>query len=121
MKFCNGCNNMYYIKIDEDKTLLYYCRNCGNIDTDLEQNFKITNTNIVDKNNSYNNFVNDYTRYDNTLPRVKELTCINEQCESHNPDNKKDKNILLIRVNEDEMKYINVCGVCNTIWDSSIK
>ena len=30
MKFCDVCENIYYLKIsDEDKSLLYYCRKCG--------------------------------------------------------------------------------------------
>jgi DNA-directed RNA polymerase subunit M/transcription elongation factor TFIIS len=34
MKFCENCGNMYYIKIDDEKSniLNYYCRKCGNID-----------------------------------------------------------------------------------------
>lgn len=38
MKFCSECNNMYYIKIDYSKAsqLLYYCRNCGHEDNNIE-------------------------------------------------------------------------------------
>jgi DNA-directed RNA polymerase subunit M/transcription elongation factor TFIIS len=38
MKFCSECNNMYYIKIDDndESQLIYYCRNCGHKDNDIE-------------------------------------------------------------------------------------
>ena len=36
MNFCNGCSNMYYLKIESNgesaDKLIYYCRNCGNED-----------------------------------------------------------------------------------------
>ena len=124
MHFCNKCDNMYYIRLsgENNDILTYYCRNCGNQDLNTEQNIKISSTNVLDKNESYNNFVNKYTKYDNTLPRVNELKCPNTECGTNNEeDNDIEKNILLIRVNEDSMKYINLCSTCNTIWDSNIK
>lgn len=38
MKFCSECSNMYYIKIDDNQEsrLIYYCRNCGNTDNNIE-------------------------------------------------------------------------------------
>ena len=44
MKFCTVCDNMYYIRINgeneeeesaEDNSLIYYCRNCGNKETNI--------------------------------------------------------------------------------------
>ncbi len=33
MNFCSNCDNMYYIKLSDDESeLVYYCRNCGNVD-----------------------------------------------------------------------------------------
>ena len=36
MKFCEKCDNMYYLKLQEADSdqLVYYCRNCGYIDND---------------------------------------------------------------------------------------
>ena len=37
MDFCSNCNNMYYIKLENqdcDK-IVYYCRNCGTTDDSL--------------------------------------------------------------------------------------
>ena len=43
MNFCKKCDNMYYMKIDNEgggaaatgSNLKYYCRNCGHEDNDL--------------------------------------------------------------------------------------
>ena len=37
MHFCSQCSNMYYISInpDEPNKLVYYCRNCGNKDSNI--------------------------------------------------------------------------------------
>ena len=37
MDFCSNCDNMYYIKLENDECdkIVYYCRNCGNVDDQL--------------------------------------------------------------------------------------
>lgn len=37
MHFCSNCQNMYYIRInvEDNNNLVYYCRNCGNEDSNL--------------------------------------------------------------------------------------
>lgn len=124
MRFCNKCDNMYYLKIqnDDNTDLVYYCRNCGDENIIDGKATTIMKTVVKGNNDIYVNIVNKYTKYDNTLPRVNELKCPNTECGTNNEeDNDIEKNILLIRVNEDSMKYINLCSTCNTIWDSNIK
>ena len=43
MKFCENCDNMFYIRIDEKNpnNLNYYCRHCGNSESSLEGNLCI--------------------------------------------------------------------------------
>ena len=117
MKFCNGCNNMYFLKINEDK-ISYYCRNCGNEDNTLNQNYVASRDNILSEDTIYSNLINKYTKYDNTIPQVNGIICINADCKSH-----EDKNyiIKLIRNDELNMKYIYLCGVCDHVWKSNIK
>ena len=39
MDFCSECDNMYYIKLnDEENELVYYCRKCGNVDNNQTKN-----------------------------------------------------------------------------------
>jgi DNA-directed RNA polymerase subunit M/transcription elongation factor TFIIS len=32
MHFCTECGNMYYIRLTETNSIVYYCRNCGHED-----------------------------------------------------------------------------------------
>ena len=48
MKFCNKCDNMYYIRVSDDdgNSLTYYCRNCGNEETNIQDNICVSKTNL---------------------------------------------------------------------------
>ena len=64
MKFCTGCNNMYYIQISEDNgnNIIYYCRNCGNKDTTLvEEGVCVLNTQFKKETQNFNHIINKYT------------------------------------------------------------
>ena len=62
MKFCENCGNMYYIKIDDEKSniLNYYCRKCGNIDKNYTQdNICVSKTSLKENNKEINYFINE--------------------------------------------------------------
>jgi DNA-directed RNA polymerase subunit M/transcription elongation factor TFIIS len=80
MHFCPVCSNMYYIRISEDNpnTLEYYCRKCGNKDSELAaQNVCVSNLQLK-KSEESNYNINEYTKYDPTLPRIDSILCPNE-------------------------------------------
>ena len=55
MKFCNKCDNMYYIRVSDDdgNSLTYYCRNCGNEETNIQDNICVSKTNLKRKEDNY--------------------------------------------------------------------
>ena len=57
MHFCNNCNNMYYIKLENEDCdkIIYYCRNCGNSDDSLINTNKCILKNTFSKNDGKNN------------------------------------------------------------------
>ena len=132
MHFCENCGNMYYIELNKDNldTLIYYCRNCGEKNNKLiEQlnNFCVSKTHIIQNTGEYKNVINEYTHLDPTLPRVKfNMDCPNAECnsnmkgtkESKDPDDdaKKPKEIIYLRYNDKNMKYVYLCCVCKTHW-----
>lgn len=121
MDFCNNCNNMYYIKLsDEDSnSIIYYCRNCGNIDNNLLKNKKCILKEDVNKNiNKFDKIINKYTKYDPTLPRINYIKCPNDTCSS-NVDNFDilSREIIYIRYDSINMKYIYLCSHCDYIWN----
>ena len=111
MNFCEQCNNMLYIKKDD---LQYNCRVCGNTNS----------TTKIDKHIYSNQYVNDdiinqylnnpYLLDDPTLPRLKNLKCPNNNCPTILND--EDSDVIFIKYNYLNMKYLYICTKCNTSW-----
>lgn len=117
MHFCTKCSNMYYIRINEDNTnkIVYYCRKCGNEDTTLTlQNICVSKTNYKKHEQSYNHIINKYTKFDPTLPRINTILCPNQDCETNTQN--KDREIIYIRYDEINMKYVYLCSECDLVW-----
>jgi len=121
MHFCDKCENMYYIKISEEKkdALVYYCKKCGNEDTNVnEDNMCVLNTNFKKKDTKYKHIINKYTKFDPTLPRAKNMKCPNEKCKSNSKDMSKKENseIIYMRYDNTNIKYVYLCSICDSTW-----
>ena len=118
MHFCSICKNMYYIRINSDNPnkLVYYCRNCGNEDTSLvTDNVCVSKTQLKKSELSFSHIINKYTKLDPTLPRTNKVLCPFADC----PTNSKDvaREIIYIRYDDVNMKYVNLCSTCYTVWE----
>ena len=81
MHFCTNCHNMYYLKIREDggNTLNYYCRNCGHEDTTLNaEAICVSETQLRRSEQKFTHMINEYTKFDPTLPRINTIKCPNQ-------------------------------------------
>ena len=117
MHFCTQCSNMYYIRInaDDPNKLVYYCRKCGHEDSLLAaENVCVSKTLIKKSEQSFNHIINKYTKYDPTLPRINNILCPNPDC-STNKDGK-EREIIYIRYDDINMKYVYLCCECDTVW-----
>lgn len=118
MKFCVECKNKLYHQLSEKDSnkLSYYCRFCGYKDDSLtEEGVCIMNAQLKQNEQKFNHIINNYTIYDPTLPRLHNLRCPNGQCNS-NEDQHDNPEVLYIRYDNDNMKYIYLCTVCSTRW-----
>lgn len=120
MRFCSECQNMYYIRINAENSnqLIYYCRNCGTEDT-VNDTSSVSVSKISMKNNDqqFSHIINKYTKLDPTLPRINNISCINSECETNHEDAKiEDREVIYIRYDEVNMKYVYLCSTCDTIW-----
>lgn len=120
MNFCDKCENMYYMKINDDEksdkqgTLIYYCRNCGH----EEENVILKNLCISkyeDNGSLKTNKINEYTKYDPTLPHSHTIKCPNERCLSNEKDGAM-SDVIYMRIDDVNMKYMYLCVYCNTNW-----
>ena len=134
MHFCKKCNNMYYLKVSDDSgdKLIYYCRNCGNEDDTLtEDNVCVLDTVIQQNSDRYKQVINEYTKYDPTLPRINSIRCPNQSCSSNTGQLTSDdgsegivdtgREVIYIRYDDTNMKYIYMCVKCNTTWKTDEK
>lgn len=144
MNFCKDCGNLYYIKISEEdeNSLTYYCRKCGNEDETIVSNLEnicVSKSQKIDSDGSYEHIVNSFTKFDPTLPRIYNIKCINESCITNNPkkekkiikdqeeskkDNEGDESdntaeIIYLRYDDKNMKFVYICTHCDTVWKSS--
>ncbi len=116
MKFCVKCDNMYYNSIPDDNPnkLVYYCKNCGHVDDIVAS----TNTLILSKNlsseHSITSKINEYTKFDPTLPRTDKVGCPNDKCPTNVSDEPKE--IIYIRYDDANMKYVYLCTTCDKRW-----
>ena len=120
MHFCSNCSNMYYIRINSDdpNKLVYYCRHCGNEDKLLSvDNLCVSKTQIQKTEQSFNHIINRYTKLDPTLPRINTILCPNPDCETNTKN--KDREIIYIRYDDTNMKYVYLCSTCDTIWQTT--
>jgi DNA-directed RNA polymerase subunit M/transcription elongation factor TFIIS len=120
MHFCVKCDNMYYIGINADDTnkLLYYCRHCGHKDESIaEDGLCVLNTQLKKGEQKFNHIINEYTKLDPTLPRIYSMKCPNSECKTHN-ETEKDKptEIIYMRYDDANMKYLYICAECDTTW-----
>jgi aspartate carbamoyltransferase regulatory subunit len=108
---------MYYIRIDADNTnkLVYYCRKCGNEDSLLaSENVCVSKIQIKKTEQTFSHIINKYTKFDNTLPRINNIQCPNSNCITN--IEKKEREIIFIRYDDINMKYVYLCSDCDTLW-----
>ncbi len=125
MHFCKICDNMYYISIDSKtcNKLIYYCRNCGHEDNNSDasilsnpQNVFITNSVLKKKEQEFGHIIHQYTKLDPTLPRVNNVSCPNDECPTNISPESNPREIIYIRYDDKNMKYVSLCSTCDTVW-----
>ena len=117
MKFCSVCSNMYYINISQEdqNRLEFYCRQCGNTDKNIDMSSISVSKTVIKKNKQkFSHIINEYTKLDPTLPRINTIDCPNQSCSTNTEHTEKE--IIYIRYDDINMKYVYLCYDCETIW-----
>jgi DNA-directed RNA polymerase subunit M/transcription elongation factor TFIIS len=111
---------MYYIKIDNNDSnkLVHYCRNCGDVNKDIVDNYCVSNVNIKKQVKNYDNYINRFTNLDPTLPRIDNVPCPNATCIT-NSDKNVENEVIYIRYDDTSLKYVYLCAHCNYSWKTN--
>lgn len=119
MHFCVKCDNMYYLKLNEDdpNKLIYYCRHCGDEANNLTaEDMCVLKLRVKRNEEKYIHVMNEYTKLDPTLPRIKTLECPNAECRK-----KAESDIIYIRYDDVNIKYVYMCKSCDTTWKTNLQ
>jgi len=115
VEMCEICDNLLYIRSENDVTLVKYCKHCSFSKKDEWQTaIKISQTLYSDDELLYLQYNNIYLRNDHTLPRVKDMTlkCPNNDCTG----NRDDPRTIYVEYNRKQKKYLYCCDYCGTTW-----
>jgi DNA-directed RNA polymerase subunit M/transcription elongation factor TFIIS len=110
---------MYYIQINEENgnNIIYYCRNCGSKDPTLvEEGVCVLTTQFKKDTQNFNHIINKYTKLDPTLPRIYNVKCPNQGCRTNAEQEKVPAEVIYIRYDDVNMKYLYMCTECDTTW-----
>jgi DNA-directed RNA polymerase subunit M/transcription elongation factor TFIIS len=112
--FCQTCK--YYLYLDQDdKTLRRICRNCGY--QEEEKGGLVLEIDLKEKTSEgYKILMNEFTKNDPTLPHVNTIKCPNTDCASNTSG--KEKDVIYIKYDAVNMKFLYICNVCDTQWRS---
>jgi hypothetical protein len=113
---------MYYIGInpDDPNKLTYYCRNCRHVDeTITEEGVCVLNTQLKKGEQKFNHIINKYTKMDPTLPRMYNVLCPNPECVTNTTSEKKPTEVIYVRYDDDNLKYLYICVECDTTWKTN--
>lgn len=107
---------------EDQMTLKYHCPNCNTVKESEEatQNSHLVFFKSYGDHDDETAGMNEYTRYDPTLPTTNAVPCPNEKCPSNDTgDEKMPRNIIYVRHNTVSLKYMYQCRHCNITWKSS--
>jgi DNA-directed RNA polymerase subunit M/transcription elongation factor TFIIS len=120
MKFCDMCHNMLYVgvdTIDDKKKLVHYCKTCGHrVVNESSQSVLVLDDNKVSDVLKYSQYVNKFIKYDPCLPRVNNIECTNTVCSK---PKEADHEVIYIKYDNVNMKYVYYCCHCDFYWTNN--
>lgn len=117
MIFCQLCNNMMFIQIDEDKKhIVYACKNCCHVQ---EQNSIVITSHVSDqvyghknnKNSKSQNKLDESIQHDPTLPITKDVKCETQDCVENG------SKVIYVKTDAVSLKYTYFCKKCKCFWE----
>jgi DNA-directed RNA polymerase subunit M/transcription elongation factor TFIIS len=114
MKFCS-CGFYFYLSGVNENVCRRICRNCGNTE-DEKSGILVSETIVKERTSEAYKLVNEFTRQDPTLPHLKSMKCPQSECDSN--VGKADKDVIYIKYDPANLKFLYICNVCGEQWRS---
>jgi DNA-directed RNA polymerase subunit M/transcription elongation factor TFIIS len=120
--FCPTCR--YYLYLNQERAgedekediLRRICRNCGYQEEDKKGGL-VLEIDLKEKTSEgYKILLNEFTKQDPTLPHVNTIKCPNMECQSNVGG--KEKDVIYIKYDAVNLKFLYICNVCDTKWRS---
>jgi aspartate carbamoyltransferase regulatory subunit len=77
----------------------------------------VSKTQIKKSEQTFSHIINKYTKLDPTLPRINTVLCPNSDCATNKDGVPRE--IIYIRYDDSNMKYIYLCSSCNIVWQTN--
>lgn len=119
INFCDDCNNLTYLHLNDSNELIHYCKLCdkqkkiNNPDKSIYTQYfsEIDNSQVIN--------ANKYINQDITLPTIEgntSIQCVNTECISIK--DQLPSSIKYMKYHFDDMKYIYICNHCGQKWNN---
>lgn len=108
-KFCKKCNNFLYHIEERDHKAYLKCRSCPYED---EITKAVVYEHDLHQDRSIQYSINQFTKYEPTLPRFTNMVCPNKVCPTQN----KESDIVGIKLDSTNVLWMYQCAACETTW-----
>ncbi len=118
MLFCPLCDNMMYMKTDDNLTLKMFCKNCAHsMDSDdVGLSKPVTDMAVNDPDEQrYKVHIDESSVNDVTLPRVDDIRCVNSACTKPVSS---DNRVIYVKRDAVNLTFAYCCCFCNHVWTS---
>lgn len=118
IRFCPTCRYYLYLQVEgEEQNLFRVCRSCGYKEEDVKGGLVMETTVREHATEGYKILLNEYTRQDPRLPRLKTIPCPDQACDSNH--GKAPSDVIYIKHDAVNMLYMYICDVCGFTWRSA--
>ena len=118
--FCDDCQNMTYLYLDEDEALIHHCKACQKSSPFQGDTKCIYSVDFKEYDNSEFINHNKYITHDVTLPKIVNngnIKCTNTECASVKGG--KESSVTYIKYDLENMRYIYICDHCGQKWKNN--
>lgn len=112
MEFCEICQNMLYLRMNEEDQLEKHCKHCKSSEIEQKKGIRVSKTMYSEDDVLYKFHQNPYMRFDPTLPRINNVPCPSDGCTGKS----KPPQVLYVKYNPNKMLYFYCCEHCGHTW-----